>query len=166
MLGSILPRRGLFEKITEIVRDFFGDDLCSLIVFGSSVYYGRGRDLDLIVIVKKKLNMKEKLRLEYRLSRKLGQAIKDTLFDVHVFDIESFNENLQPDTFLGGLALGYIVLYDKINIEKHIFEFLKKLSHTERVLINKYGEWNLNHHAKIILKLKSKKAKTIHSINK
>ncbi len=128
----------------------------SIIVFGSTIYMGRGRDIDLIVIIDKLKGLAEKQELEYTLMIELMKKHKDLIFDVHVMDIELFRENLVPGTFLSGLALGYTILYDEINIEKQILDFLNKLSREKYILHNKYGSWDLSKHARIMLRLKSK----------
>ena len=138
------------DKVVDTITGFLGERVLAVILFGS------GRDIDLLVVVKDRIRIKEKLGIEYRITSILHKKFRDLEFDVHIFDYEAFLENLIPNSFLAGLALGYIVLFDKYGIEEKILEFLKRLSREKRVLINRYGEWNLSHYARITLNLKEK----------
>ncbi len=156
MLRNTWLKKEFCDKVVDIITGFLGEKVLAVILFGSSVYFGSGRDIDLLVVVKNRISIKEKLSIEYRITSILHKKFRDLEFDVHIFDYEAFLENLIPNSFLAGLALGYIVLLDKYGIEEKILEFLEKLSREKRVLVNRYGEWNLSHYARITLNLKEK----------
>mgnify|MGYP000144322808 CR=1 FL=1 len=150
MLRNTWLKKEFCDKVVDTITGFLGERVLAVILFGS------GRDIDLLVVVKDRIRIKEKLGIEYRITSILHKKFRDLEFDVHIFDYEAFLENLIPNSFLAGLALGYIVLLDKYGIEEKILEFLKRLSREKRVLINRYGEWNLSHYARITLNLKEK----------
>ncbi len=156
MLRGILSLRELYETIILRIKELLDQDLVGVIIFGSTVYLGRGRDIDLIVVVKKERDPRESLSLEYKLRRILEEEFKGLAFDVHVFSFKEFKENLKPGTFLSGLALGYEILHGEPLLEPLILEFLKELSREKYILHNKYGSWNLSHYAKITYNLKVK----------
>ena len=134
-----------------------GKNLRAVIVFGSTIYMGKGKDIDLIVVTDEEINMKDKLKLEYRLKQVLQRTVKDKIFDVHIFNLEEFKKNLQPGSMLSGLALGYEVIYGDQVVEPLILNFLKQLSRGKYILHNRYGTWDLSFHARIMYKLKLRK---------
>lgn len=143
---------GVEEFYSEILRgllDILGEELLAAFVFGSTIYYGKGRDVDIVAVVSKDRNMKEKLALEYRIRRHLCRDYRICGADLHVMSIHEFRENLKPGTFLSGFALGYRVLLDRGNIEKEVLSFLKLLNGSDYVIYNRYGRWNLGRHAGI-----------------
>ncbi len=159
MSRAILGREELYRKIIQIVDHVLGRDVVGVIVFGSTVYIGWGEDVDIIIIVDREISEKEKLKLELEISRELRKVARDLTFDIHVMSMSDFEKNLTPGSFLTGLALGYEVLLDRADIEDKILSFLQKVSEEKYILHNKYGTWNLGHHARITLRLK-KTAKT------
>ncbi|OYT38458.1 MAG: hypothetical protein B6U89_05925 [Desulfurococcales archaeon ex4484_58] len=148
-----------YNEIVEAIIELLGDKVSAIIVFGSSVYFGSGKDIDLLIILDldRDFDIKEKLEIEYRIRSILQRRFRDREFDIHVFDYKSFIENLIPESFLAGLALGYEILLDKHGIEEKIIEFLEKLSKEKRILVNRYSEWDLSHHAKVLVRLKKKR---------
>ena len=126
MLEMYLKEKVL-SRIILFLENVFGDKLLSIILFGSTVYMGVGRDIDLIVIVDDRLGLYDKFDIEYRLRSRLCLDYRICGVDIHVMDMDIFRENLQPGTFLSGLALGYRILYDRIGIEKEIHGYLKVL---------------------------------------
>jgi len=147
-----LGRKEFYKCISKVLLDELKDALRGVIVFGSSVYFRSARDIDLIVIVDRGLNLKEKMKLELKLSRKLRKRLGSAFFDVHVMDLDTFKENLVPGSFLHGLALGYEVIYGNSEIEKLILNFLKEISNEKYVIHDKYGSWDLAFHAKLTYK--------------
>jgi len=129
------------------------NDVISIILFGSTIYMGRGKDLDIIVIVEKyiKDQVNDSIDLRLRVNKELRYKI---VVDIHVFTINDFKNNLKPGTFLSGIALGYEVLYDKSNglINKLIENMLELLSRDKCTLVNRYGKWQLNIHAQHMLR--------------
>ncbi len=146
-----------YEKIVRTVEHILGKDVVGIILFGSSIYLGKGDDIDILVIVSREVSEKEKFELELKTSRELRKVAKDSVFDIHIMSMSDFEKNLVPGSFLTGLALGYEVLLDRAGIEDKILNFLKKISEEKYVLHNKYGAWNLSHYARIILRLKKTK---------
>ncbi len=153
MQGEYLGERELYN-IYRVIKGFFRDKLLSIILFGSTVYRGYGRDIDLIVIVDEELDLHRRFDIEYKLRIELRRRNILGDVDIHVIDKDSFIENLVPGTFLSGLALGYRILYDRIGVEKYILELLKRLSREKYVLHNKYGSWDLSFYAKRLLERK------------
>ncbi len=141
------------------LRSFFegkGRKVLGIIVFGSYVYSPmKAHDIDLVVIVDKLENAREKVELEVEASVELRRTIRKPA-DIHVFDPETFRENLEPGSFLSGLALGYKILYDRIGLEKTIEELVRKVGETEGYVYVKERKWNLAS----IAKAKTKHLKT------
>ncbi len=77
--------------------------------------------------------------------------------DVKVVDLEDFEKNLVPGTLLSGLALGFEILLDRDELEKKIVEFLERLAEERYVPTNRYGSWNLSHHACVLLSIPRKR---------
>ncbi len=146
MLQNILEKK-ILSKILE-----YRSDTLAVIVFGSSVYRGRGSDIDLVVVVEDYLEdpLRDSISLRLFVNKQLGYKVYT---DIHVLSLEDFRKNLEVGSFLTGLALGYKVLYDKTGrIDKDILDFLKKVSKVDYVLVNKYGKWRLKYHAQRLLK--------------
>ncbi|RLE85148.1 MAG: hypothetical protein DRJ41_01785 [Thermoprotei archaeon] len=154
MQGRTLGREEFYNRILNLILNLLDAKVLGVIVFGSRVYMGEGNDIDLLVILDDELKLKEKIRLEAFIASKLRRTFKGATFDVHVFDVQGFQENLVPGSFLSGLALGYQVLYERGGVEEKIINFLKNLSKERCTLHNKYGTWNLGFHALILLKRK------------
>ncbi len=160
MLKDILGRRELYDEVKSRIKNVLGSNLVAIVVFGSTIYVGEGEDVDLVVVVNEEIDLKEKLKLEHKVRQVLQKAVRGKVFDVHIFSLEEFKENLQPGTLLSGLALGYEVIYGEEVVEPLILNFLRKLSNEKYVLHNKYGTWDLSFHAKITWKLRSRRALT------
>ncbi len=148
-MQQVILEKKILSKILK-----FRNDVLAVIVFGSFVYMGRGRDIDLVVIVKD-YNIdpiKDSIDLRMYINKCLGYRV---FTDIHVLTMDDFRNNLEIGSFLTGLALGYKILYDETGcLEKEIIAFLKKVSRSNYVLVNKYGKWSLRHHAKIMLRRK------------
>lgn len=138
----------MWDKCLKIIKKFFGKNLLGVIFFGSSVY-GKGRDFDFIVIIKKKLTVSKLLKINRKLSSSLSKSFNySKIFDVHVFDLENFKKNLESGTFISGIAIGYKIIFDKIGLEKILvenFEKLKKLNYeifvgNRKVNLSKFAE--------------------------
>ncbi len=156
MLRSTLGLRESYELVISKVKEVVGKDLVGILIFGSTIYLGSGEDVDLVVIISSELSLKDRFKVEYRVKKELERLFKSLIFDVHILSIEEFRNNLKPGSFLSGLALGYEVIYGKLVLEPLILDFLNELSKEKYILHNKYGTWNLSHHAKVLYKIKSK----------
>jgi len=140
-----------------MLETLLGTRLVSIILFGSSIYIGRGRDVDILILIDSISGLDEKMDLEEEVKMLLNRSFNyEVVFDAHILDLEQFNENLKIGSFLSGLSLGYQVIYDKNNVEEKIVEMLKTLSKSRYIMVNKYGRWNLSKIAEIKLRIKEK----------
>ncbi|MHA1608745.1 MAG: hypothetical protein ACTSUJ_01905 [Candidatus Njordarchaeales archaeon] len=64
MLRDTLGKEKFYEDILEFSKSFLGDRVVGIILFGSYVYLGRGKDVDLLIIISRELDLKEKFSLE------------------------------------------------------------------------------------------------------
>ncbi len=151
--GGISRRREFYEDLKDLVLEILGDRVLAALVFGSSIYWKDAKDVDLLIVVRGSLRPREKVELEYKIS---SRALRMGLppLDVHVMGLSDFRDNLSPGTFLSGLALGYRVLIDRINVDSLITSFLRELSREDYVLYSRHGRWNLSKMAKILLRRK------------
>ncbi|MEM1584438.1 MAG: hypothetical protein QXF28_07890 [Nitrososphaerota archaeon] len=149
--------KGLESRIVRMLETLLGTRLVSIILFGSSIYIGRGRDVDILILIDSISGLDEKMDLEEEVKMLLNRSFNyEVVFDAHILDLEQFNENLKIGSFLSGLSLGYQVIYDKNNVEEKIVEMLKTLSKSRYIMVNKYGRWNLSKIAEIKLRVKEK----------
>lgn len=149
--------KGLESRIIRMLETLLGTRLVSIILFGSSIYIGRGRDVDILILIDSISGLDEKMDLEEEVEMLLNRSFNyEVVFDAHILDLEQFNENLKIGSFLSGLSLGYQVIYDKNNVEEKIVEMLKTLSKSRYIMVNKYGRWNLSKIAEIKLRVKEK----------
>jgi len=63
---------------------------------------------------------------------------------------------MEVGSFLSGLALGYKVIHDKLDIEERILRMLEKLTEQRYIYLNRHGEWNISKIAKITLSIKKR----------
>ncbi len=134
--------------IVKIIREVLGDRLRAIIVFGSTVYLGSGRDVDMLVVTNSDIDEKLRTRFSSTICAEIIRRLKITP-NICIMSYTEFLENLAPGTFLSGLALGYIILYGDGEIESFIMKFLERLSKEQAVLHNRYGSWNLSYYARI-----------------
>jgi len=149
---AICGRKELYDTLVNLSRKLFDNNLCAVVIFGSAVYMGGGRDVDVLIVVDRDVDLGEKIRLELKISKELRNALGMTAIDVHVLSLRDFEDNLVPGSFLSGLALGYDILLDSCSVESRILRFLEDLSKERCVLHNRYGSWNLGFHAARLLK--------------
>ena len=143
------------DKIIQKVKELYKDNLLSIILFGSYVYLGKGKDIDILIVVKK-YRFNNLIQEHFKLFQELLKLFNYKLIpDVHIFSINDFLENLKIGTFLTGLVLGYKIIYDIYGIEKYIRDFIVKLSTENRevILVNRHGKFNLVSFAKIKARL-------------
>lgn len=128
------------SRIRELLREH-GRTLKALVLFGSYVYdLLRSRDVDLLVVVDRLDDVKEKTSLEFEILRALKRCVKDKPLDVVVLDVESFVENLKLGALASGLIAGFEPIYDEIGVSSMIEELLREASGGgERVVIVKKG---------------------------
>jgi hypothetical protein len=122
-------------------------------VFGSSVYDPvKARDLDILIIIDKLLDIKEKTDLEIRILKNLKNLRTETPLDIIVLDEESFKENLEPGGIASGLVAGCRILYDEMGTEQFIYEAAKKVANEKYVIFKKRRKIDLSTIAKLKLK--------------
>lgn len=144
-------------KINQALNEVLGDRLISIILFGSSIYMGHGGDIDILVVVNYLEDLKEKISLEEKLIEYLNRLFNYFItLDVHVLDVRGLDKNMEVGGFLSGLALGYRVVYDRLDIEEKILKMLEKLKEHSYIYVNRHGEWNISKIAKITLDMKKK----------
>ncbi|MDW7986296.1 MAG: hypothetical protein RMI88_03675 [Nitrososphaerota archaeon] len=143
-------------EISRLLKNLLGSRLTAIILFGSSIYMGRGEDVDLLIVVNHIDSLDEKLDLEEEIKCFLNRSFNyEVIFDAHVLSLNQFRENLRIGSFLSGLSLGYQIIYDRSNmIEEEILEMLKSLSKSRYIIVNKYGRWNLSKIAEIKLRIR------------
>lgn len=155
---SILELRAYYDRLGEAVGKALGAKPLGVILFGSMVYMGRGRDIDLLVVVERMEGPPiKRLGIESSMSREIFRDL-GIWADVHIFDLEEFKENLAPGTFLSGLALGYELICGGAEVEEPILAFLEKLAGERYVLHNRYGTWDLAVHARLTIRRRGLKA--------
>lgn len=149
----------MWNKCLNIIKNFFGKDLLGVIFFGSSVY-GRGRDFDLIVIVKKNIPVHQLLKINKNISSLLSKSFNySKIFDVHVFDLKNFEKNLESGSFVSGISLGYKILFDKAGLEEILARSFKKLKDLNYEIIIGNRRINLSKFAEIRYSLMKSKLK-------
>lgn len=132
----------MLSKIKTVFKSV-GKEVLGVIVFGSYIYSPlKSHDIDLLIIINSLKDINEKINLEVKASIELKKVVRKPI-DVHIFDFETFRENLEPGSFLSGLTLGYRILYDKVNLVEVIREFIRKISETEEYIYMKKRVWNL-----------------------
>lgn len=105
-----------------------GKRLRSLVVFGSSVYNpARARDLDILVVINKLEEAREKAKLEFEIAKLLKSFVEKPV-DVVLLDEDSLKENMEPGGVALGLLAGYLVLYDELGLEKLVSEAAEKVA--------------------------------------
>ena len=141
-------------KIKNIVKKFH-KRLEAIIIFGSyAINPLRANDIDILVIVDKILNIKDKICLEIDISKDLRKILKKPT-DVIVMDKEMLYENMEPGTLLSGLVIGYKKIYDNINFDYLINDLIRKLAEIDYKLFKNSKEINLSSISRV--KLKNKK---------
>lgn len=131
-----------------------GKILKALVLFGSSVYNPlRSRDLDLLVVIDKLTDAKEKHELEVEILKSLRQIKLGKPIDVLVLDIEMLKENAKPGGVVSGLILGYKSLYDELGISTIVEKITDEVSEEkDYVVIKENRKLNLYILAKLMKK--------------
>jgi len=120
-----------------------GKEVLGVIIFGSYVYSPlKARDIDLLIIINSIKDINEKIDLEVKTSITLWRTLRKPI-DIHVFDLSTFKENLEPGSFLSGLTLGYKIIYDKVGLTKLIEELIKKIAKIKEYTYIKRKKWDL-----------------------
>ena len=123
--------------IVKRVVESYGKTLKALVLFGSYVYNPlKSRDIDILLIVDKLVNAKEKLAIEVEVARNVKALCRKPV-DVIVFDIDMLKENAEPGGIVSGLVIGYKILYDDIGMQKIVEGVVDKISREESYIIIK-----------------------------
>lgn len=107
-----------FDKVNKLIRNYFAEDLISLVIFGSSCRKKKFKivsDLDYLIILKKKVINQDKI------SRKLKKYLSNyyALLSFNIYDKQNFANIVKVNDWLVlSLKLGYFIIYDK----KHFFK--------------------------------------------
>ena len=102
-----------FDKVNKLIRNYFADDLISLVIFGSSCRKKKFKiisDLDYLIILKKKIVNQDKI------SRKLKKYLSNyyALLSFNIYDKQNFANIVKVNDWLVlSLKLGYFIIYDK-----------------------------------------------------
>lgn len=131
-----------------------GKRLKSLVIFGSSIYSPmRARDLDVLVVADKLVDVAEKSALEIEIAKALRTAHPRISIDVIVFDEGSFRENLEPGALPSGLIAGYEIIHDELGLKDLITELMEKVARGEYVVQKSGRRINLSALARMKLRL-------------
>ena len=133
----------MFSKIINYITQSLDHDIIlSIILFGSFARFGKGRDIDLLVITKHRINPDTEIELSKKLNKLFNYRY---IFDVHIISFSDFIENLYPPSFISGIFLGYKVLYDRIGIRNIVECFRNKLKKIglKYTLVDRYGVWTI-----------------------
>lgn len=104
----------------------------------------RSRDLDLLVVVDKLTDAKEKHELEVEILRSLKQVKLGKPIDVLVLDVEMFKENAKPGGVVSGIILGYKPLYDELGLSNIVKKIINEVSEEkDYVIIKKNRKTNI-----------------------
>lgn len=139
----------MYSKLIRRFQQRFGENLGAIIRFGSKAR-GLGRatsDVDLIIILK---HLPENLReVEKQTASSLFHTF-GTTFDLHLFTVTGFSENLVPGSFVLGIFLGYDLLFDRLNVKEIIERARERLKGKDIVYKGKYGRWNISKVSQIL----------------
>lgn len=111
-----------FDQINRIIKNYFGDDLTSLIIFGSLRRETRFKiisDLDYIILLKKRVINQDIL------SRKLKKQLNKyfALLSFNIYDKETFSNLIKSQDWLVlSIKLGYTVIFDEKNFFSKLIE--------------------------------------------
>jgi predicted nucleotidyltransferase len=129
----------ILDEFVKKCRKLFGDNLLSIVLFGSRA---RGvekqrSDFDLIVITKQKSD---------RLTKLVGEFTKKSSirFDVTILDKEEFLDNLYSfSPLFVTMALGVKILFDRNFFADRFKEFVKKLFDAKFVYYESGQRWDI-----------------------
>lgn len=111
-----------FDEVNKLIKKYFGKDLVSLVIFGSSCRKKRFKiisDLDYLIILKKRVINQDKI------SRKLKRHLSNyyALLSFNIYDKQNFANLIKVNDWLVlSLKLGYFIIYDKKDFFKNKIE--------------------------------------------
>lgn len=104
-----------FNKVNELIKSYFGDDIISLVIFGSSCKKRKFKiisDLDYLIVTREKVLNQDKI------SRSLKKYLSNyyALLSFNIYDKQNFINLVKTNDWLVlSLKLGYFIIYDKRN---------------------------------------------------
>lgn len=111
-----------FNLVNNAIKEYFGNNLASLVIFGSSCRKKRFNiisDLDYIIVLNKKVTNQDVL------SRKLKAYLKNyfALLSFNIYDKKTFINIIQnQDWLVLSVKLGYYIIFDNNNFFRNIVE--------------------------------------------
>jgi predicted nucleotidyltransferase len=129
-----------------------------VLLFGSSVYSPRrARDIDIIIVVDKLSSIEEKFALEQAVKRALRELDQRRVYDIIVFDEESFTENTAPGCLVSGVVAGYEVIFDELEFKEIVKKLALSILEEKPVIYKKNRKLNIALYFKHLLrKIKGK----------
>ena len=141
----------MLSKIRNIIEKF-GKKLKALVIFGSyAINPLKAKDIDILIIIDKILNIEEKINLEIEISKELRKILKKPV-DIIVMDEEIFHENIEPGTVLSGFVIGYKKIYDDIGFDYFINNLIEKLAEIDYEFFKNSKEVNLSSISRVKLR--------------
>jgi hypothetical protein len=124
-----------------------------VLLFGSSVYSPRrARDIDIIIVVDKLSSIEEKFALEQAVKRALRELDQRRVYDIIVFDEESFMENTVPGCLVSGVVAGYEAIFDELGFEEIVKKLALSILEEKPVIYKKNRKLNLALYSKHLLR--------------
>lgn len=143
--------RGLLLSFLSLMRKY-NKRVLIVSLFGSSVYTPRrARDIEIIIVVDKLYSIEEKLALEPAVKRALRILDQRRVYDIILFDEESFMENTAPGCLVSGVA-GYEVLHDEPGFEEIVKKLALSTLEEKPVIYKKNRKSNLALYSKHLLR--------------
>lgn len=119
----------------------FGKKMKAVIIFGSSIYNPlKSRDIDILVVVDRIGDIKEKQLLELEIAKRLRPIYMNKPVDIVVMDTDMLKDNARAGTVVAGLIAGYRSLYDEINIENIVEKLLEEVAEAGEYIVFKNGK--------------------------
>ena len=141
----------MLSKIKNIIEKF-DKKLKALVIFGSyAINPLKAKDIDILIIIDKILNIEEKINLEIEISKELRKILKKPV-DIIVMDEEIFHENIEPGTVLSGFVIGYKKIYDNIGFDYFINNLIEKLAEIDYEFFKNFKEVNLSSISRVKLR--------------
>jgi hypothetical protein len=145
--------RGLLLSFLSLMRKY-NKRVLIVSLFGSSVLSPRrARDIDIIIVVDKLSSIEEKLALEQAVKRAPRILDQRRVYDIILFDEESFMENTAPGCLVSGVA-GYEVLHDELGFEEIVKKLALSILEEKQVIYKKNRKLNLALYSKHLLRKK------------
>jgi len=130
------------SRVLEVTKSL-GKEVLAVLLFGSYVYSPRrARDIDVLVVVDRLRDVREKIDIELEIARRLRREVSRPI-DIVVLDLDSFRENLAAGSFLSGLVIGYRAVYDAVGVSEMLRELFRELAEDSYVYV-KRRRWNLS----------------------